>query len=130
VVLSESFKSPTIVLQSIGRGTRLSEGKEGLVVYDFRSKGYAKENNLDYNYMNWTELELRHNRMLVKVKTLHSDEKVLVMDTNIDRKYVDDVAEIIDDLWLDFNVENSLLTFNKDTEIIDVSEGEYEATSS
>jgi superfamily II DNA or RNA helicase len=44
VVLSESFKSPTIVLQSIGRGTRLAEGKEGLVVYDlvddFRSKGH------------------------------------------------------------------------------------------
>ena len=44
VILAESFKSDVVVLQSIGRGTRLSEGKDELVVYDlvddFRTKGH------------------------------------------------------------------------------------------
>jgi len=44
IILCESFKSETIIRQSIGRGTRLHSGKDGLVVYDlvddFRSKGH------------------------------------------------------------------------------------------
>ena len=84
------------------------------------------ESNLDYNYMRWTELELRHNRMSMKVRNLHYEDNILVMDTDINRRYVDDVEERIDDLWLDFNVENSLLTYSKDTEIVKVDDEIYE----
>jgi len=45
VILSESSKSAVIVLQSIGRGTRMVEGKERLLVYDLVDDFRYEENN-------------------------------------------------------------------------------------
>uniref|UniRef100_A0A6M3J187 Putative helicase n=1 Tax=viral metagenome TaxID=1070528 RepID=A0A6M3J187_9ZZZZ len=47
IILAEIYKSKINVLQSIGRGTRLSEGKEDLIVIDFfdDDSGYLKKHS-------------------------------------------------------------------------------------